>query len=232
MSTARIARACGAFGGAFLTALVLVQPGAASDGLAIGASSPALRVDAKDTAEVSWTTGGTSYSFVVPESGLGYHGALAGADALKRTSATLPMAVAEGATPDGTHWALQQLDVSGRPASLDLSRWKRAPTALTLATDGKRVTGTATFDGHPVTGTSPTQAGKEVRAYVYLECFGCPGDANGWMLMAGVAPKADGSFALYLRSSWAGKRYRATIAGPNVGGMLAPDAQTVINAAS
>ena len=88
------------------------------------------------------------------------------------------------------------------------------------------------FDGHPVTGFSPTQAGKEVRAYVYIECFGCPGNPNGWMLMVGVAPKADGSFAVYLRSSWDGKRYRATIAGPNVDGMLAPDAQTVIDAAS
>jgi hypothetical protein len=232
MSTARIACACGVFGGAFLVALVLVQPGAASDGLATGATSPALRVDAKDTAEVSWTAGGTNYSFVVPESGLGYHGALAGADALKRTSAALPMAVAEGTTPDGTHWALQQLDVSGRPISLDLSRWKGAPTTLTLAADGKRVTGTVTFDGHPVMGSSPTQAGKEMRAYVYVECFGCPGNRSGWMLMVGVAPKADGSFAVYLRSSWDGKRYRATVAGPNVRGMLAPDAQTVVNAAS
>jgi hypothetical protein len=51
------------------------------------------------------------------------------------------------------------------------------------------------------------------------------------MLMLGVSPKADGSFSVYLRSSWVGKQYRATVAGQNVAGALAPDAQTVINAA-
>jgi hypothetical protein len=129
-------------------------------------------------------------------------------------------------------WALQQLDVSGRPTSLDLSRWRGAPTQLTLATDGKRVMGSVTFDGKPVTGSSLTQAGKDVRVYVYIDCFGCPGQPSGWTPMLGVSPKADGSFSVFLRSSWVGKKYRATVAGQNVDGELAPDAQTVISAAS
>jgi hypothetical protein len=49
--------------------------------------------------------------------------------------------------------------------------------------------------------------------------------------MLGVPPKADGSFSVYLRSSWAGTRYRATVAGPNVGEAFAPDARTMISAA-
>jgi hypothetical protein len=42
--------------------------------------------------------------------------------------------------------------------------------------------------------------------------------------MLGVAPKADGTFAVLLRPQWMGKRYRATVAGP----AYAPDAQAVV----
>jgi hypothetical protein len=221
-----------ALGCALLVVLGVAQPGSASYGIATDASSPGLRADAKGSAEVSWRAGGARYTFVVPKSGEGYHGVLAGPDILRPANVPLPMAVVVGKTPDGTLWALQQLAVSGRPTSLDLSRWRGAPTKLTLTTDGKRLRGSVTFDGRPVSGSSPTPAGRPVRVYVYIECFGCPGESSQWMLMLGVPPKADGSFSVYLRSSWMGRRYRATVAGPNVGGALAPDAQTVIDAAS
>jgi len=45
-----------------------------------------------------------------------------------------------------------------------------------------------------------------------------------------VAPKADGSFGVLLRPSWLGRRYRATVAGPNVGTTYAPDVQAEIAA--
>jgi hypothetical protein len=221
-----------AFTCALLAALTLAQLAAASYGIGVGASAPALRVDAKGNAEVIWTESGKTETFVVPKAGAGYHGALAGPNVLKPGRIALPLAVVTGRTPDGTYWALQQLAVSGRPTSLDLSRWHGAPTKLTLAMDGTHLTGTASFGGRPVTGSSPTLAGRPVRTYVYLECFGCPGAPNGWTLMLGVTPKADGSFSVYLRSSWVGKQYRATVAGQNVGGALAPDAQTVIDATS
>ena len=232
MNPSRIARACGAFGCAVLAALALAQLAAASYGIGFGVTSPALRVDAKGNAEVSWTEAGARHTFVVPKTGVGYHGALPGANVFKRAHIALPMAIVTGTTRDGTSWALQQLAVSGRPTSLDLSRWKGAPTELTLTTDGTRLKGSATFEGHPVTGSSPTLAGRNVRAYVYIECFGCPAQPSGWTLMLGVSPKADGSFSVYLRSSWIGKQYRATVAGQNVNGALAPDGQTVINAAA
>ena len=224
-------RAARVVGSILLAALTLAPAGAASYGLTLGATAAALRVDAKGDAEVSWTQAGARHTFVVPTSGVGYHGALPGPDVFKRAHIAVPMAVATGKTPDGTSWALQQLTVSGRPTSLDLSRWRGAPTELTLTTDGTRLKGSATFDDHPVTGSSPTLEGRAVRTYVYVECRGCPSDPSGWMLMLGVLPKADGSFSVYLRSSWVGKQYRATVAGQNVGGALAPDAQTVINAA-
>jgi hypothetical protein len=223
-------RAWGVFGCALVAALVVAQAGVASYGIATGATSPGLTVDAKGDADVTWTQGGVHYSFVVPEKGLGYHGSLPGADVFKRAHIALPMAVVTGKTPDGTRWALQQLAVSGRATSLDLSRWRGAPTAVKLAVDGTHLTGTATFGGHPVTGSSLTLTGKKVKAYVYVECFGCPGHAKAWMFMVGVAPKANGSFSVDLRPSWMGKRYRATVQGQNLRGEAAPDAQTVVAA--
>jgi hypothetical protein len=75
-----------------------------------------------------------------------------------------------------------------------------------------------------VSGTGPTPSGKAVRIYVYLDCLGCAASPSGWSPMLGVAPRADGSFAVALRPNWAGRRYRATVAGPNLGTTLAPDA--------
>jgi hypothetical protein len=48
--------------------------------------------------------------------------------------------------------------------------------------------------------------------------------------MLGVAPNRDGNFSVALRPSWRGKRYRATVFGPNIGGQLAPDARVTVNA--
>ena len=137
----------------------------------------------------------------------------------------MPLAAIVRQTPDGKLWALQQRVVAGRPASLDFARWQGDPTQMTLGRDGARLKGTVSFHGKPVHGLSPTLEGRGVKAEVYIDCFGCPGHRHGWMSMLGVAPKADGSFAVYLRPSWTGKRYRATIAGGNFGWALAPDAQ-------
>ena len=202
----------------------------ASVGLATSAGAPKLRVDSSGTAEVSWTAGGSRRSFVVPRHGLGHYGTIS-RDASKATSLALPMKVVVRKTADGTLYALQRVAIAGRPASLDLARWKGAATSLTLVDDGTHLTGTATFQGKPVTGYSSSLTGKRVRIYVYLECFGCTAARSGWSLMLGVPPKADGSFSVALKPSWAGKRYRATVQGPNLGGQLAPDARITVDAA-
>ena len=202
----------------------------ASYGVATGAGEPKLRVDATGVAEVSWTAGGARQSFLVPRSGIGRHGTLGSRDVSKATALALPMAVAVRETPDHTLWALQQIAIAGRPTSLTIARWRGTPTKLTLADDGTHLTGTATFDGHPVTGYSSTLAGQRTRDYVFLECFGCPAARSAWTLMLGVAPKADGSFSVALRPSWTGRRYRATTLGPNAGGQLAPGARITIDA--
>jgi hypothetical protein len=45
--------------------------------------------------------------------------------------------------------------------------------------------------------------------------------------MLGVAPKPDGSFSALVRPKWKAKRYRALVAGPNIGASYAPDAQAI-----
>lgn len=195
---------------------------------------PALRVDANGTAEVSWRSGGARQTVIVPARGRLYHGgSLSGPDVSRAASVPgLSLALAVRRTPDGRLWALQTWQVEpGGPKEVHLARWKGAPTKLMLSSDGVRLTGTASFQGKPVTGRTFTLEGKRPRIYVYLDCFACPAaTGGGWARMLGVAPRADGSFAVRLRPKWLGKRYRATVAGPNVGTTFAPDARVVSSA--
>ena len=92
--------------------------------------------------------------------------------------------------------------------------------------NGERLEGRATFNGRGVSGVTKTLEGKRLRVYAFLDCFGCPAKRQGWSRMLGVAPKADGTFAVLLRPQWMGKRDRATVAGP----AYAPDAQAQVAA--
>ncbi len=203
----------------------------ASVGLDTGATHPTLLVDAKGDAQVTWVARGGKESVVIPPTGQLYHGALADTDVSKPTTIPgVPFAVTLRSSPGGVLWALQLIQIGvGKPTTLDFSRWKGAPTDLTLTTDGTHVRGTVSFQGKPITGHSFTLAGLRPRIYVYIDCFACGGQA-GWSPMLGVAPRADGSFSVLIRSTWRGSRYRATVAGDNVGSTYEPDAQTVIAA--
>jgi hypothetical protein len=192
-----------------------------------------LRVDASGDALVTWTQNGSADSVLVPPTGqLSHGGSLRGPDVSRPGPLSLvPDAVSVRRTPDGRLWALQELQLGAQSQfELDLSRWQGAPTKLTLSSDGTRLRGTLGFHGVPVSGHTFTLEGKTPRIYVFLDCFGCPGKP-GWSPLLGVAPHPDGSFAVYLRPSWKGSRYRATVAGPNIGSTFAPDAQTVIASA-
>jgi len=221
---------------AIVVGAALVAAGAARASIWIVSDArPTLRVDARGTAEVSWPSGGARQTVLVPAHGLLTHGgSLSGADVSR--PASLPgvqLALVVRRTPDGTLWALQAWQVqAGGPTEVHLARWKGAPTAVTLSFGGARLTGAASFQGRPVTGRTFTLEGKRPRIYVYLDCFACPAaHGAGWGRMIGIAPKADGSFAVRLRPDWTGKKYRATVAGPNVGTTFAPDARVVISAA-
>jgi len=192
-----------------------------------------LRVDARGDALVTWRQDGSVDSVLVPPTGeLSHGGSLRGPDVSRPAPlALVPDAVSVRRTPDGRLWALQELQLGAQSQlELDLSRWQGAPTKLTLSSDGTRLRGTLSFHGRPVSAHTFTLEGKKPRIYVFLDCFACPGKP-GWSPMLGVAPQPDGSFAVYLRPSWKGSRYRATVAGPNSGSTFAPDAQTVIASA-
>lgn len=180
--------------------------------------------------EIDWKQAGAPASLVVPPSGEVYRGKLTGAD-LSRPGpiGAVPDALVVRTTASGWTYALQRWQVAGSAVSYQFARWRGDPTQLTLKLVGPRLTGRALFQGRPVTGASLTPAGRAVETYVYVDCFGCAAARDGWSPMLGVRPASDGSFAVYLRSSWVGKRYRAEVAGPNSGETLAPDAVAYVS---
>jgi len=201
----------------------------ASIRVASGAARPALRIDARGNAEVSWLAQGVRERLLVPPTGLVLPGGRLSGDDVSRPARRdlVPMARVVRRTPDGYFWALQEwARAPDELPDLRLARWKGAPTKLTLTVSGDRLVGKATFAGRPVSGFTKSPAGKRIRINVYLDCAGCPG-ANGWKRMLGVAPRADGSFRASIRPEWEGSRYRATVAGPDRGTTRAPDARAI-----
>jgi hypothetical protein len=224
---------------AIATAAVL---GASADAgasiwVASGARSPQLRVDARGFAEVAWRDArGVRRTVLVPPTGrLLPGGRLSGRDVSRPAALALPMKVVVRRTPDGRLWALQRWRVQpGRPEELHFSRWRGAPTHVDAGTvcctgDRPRIEGRVTFAGRPVFGSSPTPEGKRIRLIAYVDCFLCTVNDAGWGRMLGVFLRPpDGSFSLVVRTPWAADRYRVTVAGPNRGATLAPDARTEI----
>lgn len=212
--------------------LVPAVPASSTIWVASGGSRPQLRVDARGYAEVSWTQAGARRTLLVPPAGRVLPGGRISGPDVSRPAAVpgLSLAKVVRRTPDGRLWAIQEWQVRpGGPPELHLARWKGEPTKLTLAFDGERLSGRASFQGRPATGRTFTPEGKRPLVYVYLDCFGCPAGSGGWTRMLGVAPEADGSFSVLVRPRWRGERYRATLFGPNLGSTLAPDARAVVS---
>lgn len=219
---------------AVVVALCLPAAASASITLAYDAQMPALRVDARGNAEVSWTARGRRQYLLVPPRGRVYPGRrIAGRDVSRATTeAVLPYLKVLRRTPDGRLWALQAWrPVKGARLELHLARWRGEPTQLTLSTEAsgasERVLGEATFQGRAVTGSTRTPEGRRLRIFVYVDASA----AASWRRLAGVAPRTDGTFALVIRPEWRAPRYRATLAGPNIGATLAPDAAATADSA-
>jgi hypothetical protein len=213
--------------------LWLVGAASASIGIAENASAPALKVDSRGDAQVSWTEAGARKTMLVPPTGRYLPGGtVSGADVSKPApDVKLPLAVVVRRTPDGRLWALQSWRVQpGGPVELRLSRWKGKPTEIEAQASGGRLTGSVTFAGKGVFGTSPTTAGTEIRHYAFVDCSGCPG-TSGWKRLLGLRLEGPGgTFALALSGQRLGKSYRVTVAGPNRGTTYAPDASVVLQA--
>jgi hypothetical protein len=216
-------------------------PGAAAASIGVTFapfSKPSLRVDAHGKAEVSWSAGGRRRTVLVPPTGRYLPGGtLPGRDVSVATTAiAIPYRAALRRTPDGRLWALQAWQTGFRgPLELRFSRWRGRPTSIALELRPKGrfriLTGRATFHGRPVFGTYETNAGTRVSLAAQLDCFACPAaGSSSWYRFTGVKTRSDGSFGSGLRPAWVGTRYRATIAGPNLGTTLAPDAARVVRA--
>jgi hypothetical protein len=216
---------------ALVAAAALAVPAHGSIKAASSAQKPALRVDARGYAEVSWTEGGSRRTLLIPPSGRYLPGGtIDGPDVSRPTTvAGLPFARVVRRTPDGRLWALQAWPVqAGGPAELRFSRWQGALPKVEADVTTRRMTGTATFAGKGIYGTSPTTAGTEIRHYASIDCLGCQG-ASGWKRLIGVRLEGPrGTFAVQLRPAWAAPKYRVTVAGPNRGWTYAPDASVIV----
>ncbi len=217
-------------------ALTAVGDAAASIWVASGARNAQLRVDARGYAEVSWRDArGLRQTVLVPPRGrLLPGGRLSGRDVSRPVVLALPMKVMVRRTPDGRLWALQRWRVQpARPEELHFSRWRGAPTRVeagfVCCPADPLLEGRVSFAGRPVFGFSPTPEGKRIRLIAYVDCFLCAVNLSGWGRMLGVFLRPpDGSFSLLMRPRWEAERYRVTVAGPNIGTTLAPDARTEI----
>jgi len=212
-----------------ILALTLALPASATAAITLATYPvrPALKVDARGNAEVSWTSGGVRRYVLVPPTGRVYPGRrLSGADVSRSTTAVpIPFRRVLRRTPDGRYWALQTWRIRpGGPVELRFSRWRGRPPQVTLAAsrrfDGELLTGRATFAGRPVPLYSPTPEGKQIRSYAYVD----RALASRWDRIAGVATRADGTFRLFVPAGKLGVSYRAALPGPNIGATLAPDA--------
>ena len=225
------------------TRLFLIVAGVALGGPAAAGASvtvttnaqrPALRVDARGYAEVSWTAQGTRRTLLIPPRGQALPGGrLPGRD-LSRPASGVPISFRRVVrrTPDGRYWALQAWRVArGGAVELRFSRWRGEPTTIELTAEPtggtERLQGRATFHGRPVTGFWRTLEGTPIRHAAVLECFACLGSA-GWAWFNSVRTRAGGTFAATVPPRALAPRYRATVVGPNIGTTLAPDANAVV----
>jgi hypothetical protein len=216
-------------------AVIVPAPAGASIMVASWAQNPALKVGAGGAAEVDWTSGGARHSVVIYRNGARRYGIhLQGRDvSFPTTSVSIPMALAVRQTPNGSYWALQAWHrIPSEGVELRFSRWKGAPTLLTLNTvcckwRSENVVGQATFHGRAIYGYHATRTGVPLDKYgrnVYLDTF----RGGKWRRMMGILThRPTGRFSLWIRPYWRGTAYRGTIIGPNWGWTLGPDAQAV-----
>ena len=218
-----------------LLALALSVTASAATTVAVGAERPALRVDRHGNAEVSWSASGVRRYLLVPPEGRVYPGRRLSANDVSRssTAVSIPFRRVLRRTPDGRFWALQAWRVRpDGPVELRFSRWRGGLPRVTLQAEprfnGELLSGRATLAGRAIPLFSPTPEEKRVRSYAYLERL----VGGAWRRLGATATSANGSFRRFVRASEVGSRYRAVVAGPNIGATLAPDAASAVVASS
>jgi hypothetical protein len=216
--------------GVGVVALAGVGSASASLNVATNVQRPALRVDARGWAEVSWTAAGTRRFLLIPPTGRVFPGRrLTRPDVSSPTTAVaIPFRKVLRRTPNGRFWALQLWRVRpDGPAELRFSRWRGRATqlvidAVTPRPDGYVVSGQATFHGRPIPLWSLTPEGKRIRSYAYID----RATPTGWRRIGGVRVRADGTFVRFVPAGGI-PRFRAVLPGPNISSTVwAPDARS------
>jgi hypothetical protein len=200
---------------------VLAAAGAGDSSICIcvGGRNPALRVNAKGFAEVSWTSQGSRHYRVITPRGRVVVGRMAGRDVSRPTTAVrIPYKRVLRRTPSGAIWALQSWGRPGQPVNLRFSRWRGKSTRLTVETvccraGRERLRGRATFHDTPIYG------------WVYVDCYRCGLNPQGWAAATRTATDRAGFYSVGVRSAWRGSRYRVSVVGPRARWMRAPDAR-------
>jgi hypothetical protein len=224
----------GAAAAALVAAAALPATAGASIMVAANARQATLRVTPSGAAEVDWTTAGGSRGSIViwPSGRKRWEAHLSGRDvSYPATGVAIPVARVVRETPDGRLWALQAWRrLPGGPVELRFSRWRGAPTTLTLKAvcckwHSENVVGKASFHGRAIYGFHSTPQGVPLDRFgrnVFLDSY-----RNGrWRRMMGILThRPTGRFSLWIQRFWLGSAYRGTMIGPNWGWTLGPDAQ-------
>jgi hypothetical protein len=218
------------------SAFVAATSASASVTVTTNALRPALRVDSRGYAEVSWTAKSVRRTLLIPPRGRALPGGrIRGRDVSRATRVSrIPFQRVLRRTRDGRFWGLQSWKLTRAGAvELRFSRWRVAPTELELTAEPSGATyllrGRATFHGRPVAGFWRTLEGTPIRHAAVLECFACRG-RSGWTWFNSVRTQPDGTFGATVPHDAHVERYRATIVGPNIGWTLAPDASAITSA--
>ena len=160
--------------------LGLAESGRASISIAKNVVRPALRVDARGNAEVSWSSRRSASH--APRAGCRSLSAWRSHYDYRRQSPDhdprASLAKVTRRAPDGTLYALQTWRVEpDGPVELHFSRWKGGITTVALsaepASGSERLVGRAQFQGKPVGGYSRTNSGIRYRIFAFLDCFRC-----------------------------------------------------------
>jgi len=208
-----------------LVLLALAPAAYASVGVGSGAAAPKLRVDAKGNAEISYTQDGAQKTVLVPASGtVLYGGHLAGADVSKPAkSPVLPFVKVLRSGPKGWMYALQIWPARVGAPELRFSRWQGEPTKLTFTATqehlGIALQGTVTYAGKPIPMVSKAPGGVVIREYVYID----QQVGKQWNVLGGASVAKNGTYRRVLYGGQSGDGFRASVAGPNIGAVYAPD---------
>ena len=213
-----------AFPIATLTVLAAAPGARAAITVAANAAAPALRVDARGNAEISWRSGlgaGRSSLLVARTGRMVRGGTLPGLDLARPLAGSqIPFQLAIVSGPGGWMYALQTWrPLAGRAVALRFSCWRGVPAGVTLASSSSP--GSVELTGRSSLGKAARAAQASLDASTGVV----------WQRLD-VPLGSDGSFRTVVALTSLRRTYRVTVPGPNLGSTFWPDAAATADALS